>query len=64
MPDAEAPLTPDERLLLVGLYARVTSKDVLRPRQHNAGNAKRQVERSHILVSHSKSHNRSHMRAS
>ncbi|CPW83120.1 Uncharacterised protein [Mycobacteroides abscessus subsp. abscessus] len=60
MLEDEAPLTPDERLLVASLYASLTSKDVLRPRQHNAGNAKRQVERSHILVSHSLSHNQSH----
>ncbi|RIS81273.1 hypothetical protein D2E44_14535 [Mycobacteroides abscessus] len=60
MSDSEAPLTPDERLMLVGLYARLTSKDVLHPRQHNAGNAKKQVVQSHILVSHPMSHNSSH----
>lgn len=60
MLDSEAPLTPDERLMLVGLYASLTSKDVLRPRQHNAGNEKPQVGQSHILVSHTLSHNPSH----
>lgn len=75
MNEAEPPLSPVERLVIAALYARLTvvtpsprlrldsgltSKDVLHPRQHNAGNAKRQVGQSHILVSHTLSHNSSH----
>lgn len=60
MSDSEAPLTPDERLLLASLYLRLTSKDVLHPRQHNVGNEKPQVAQSHILVSYHLSHNMSH----
>lgn len=60
MSDSEAPLTPFERLTIVGLYARLTSKDVLHPRQHPRGEENKQVEVSHILVSHPKSHNLSH----
>jgi len=62
-PDAEPPLSPDERLLLAAVYANLTSKDVLPPRQHNAGNANPQVGQSHILVSHSLSHNQSRQEA-
>lgn len=64
MPDIEPPLTPGERLLIVGLYARLTSKDVLHPRQHPEDGMNRQVARSHILVSHALSHNQSHLEAS
>lgn len=79
MSDSEPPLTAEERLMLAAVYARLTavtpsprlrldsgltSKDVLRPRQHNAGNAKKQVGRSHFLVSHPMSHNPSHREAS
>ncbi|SLI45305.1 Uncharacterised protein [Mycobacteroides abscessus subsp. massiliense] len=60
MSDSEAPLTPGERLLIVGLYARLTSKEVLHPRQHSEGGMNTQVAQSHILVSHPKSHNQSH----
>lgn len=75
MPESEAPLSPEERLVIASLYVRLTavtpssrlrldsgltSKDVLHPRQHNAGNAKQQVGQSRILVSHSMSHNQSH----
>lgn len=75
MSDSEASLTPFERLLIVGLYARLTavtpssrlrldsgltSKDVLHPRQHPEDGLNRQVARSHILVSHPKSRNPSH----
>ncbi|SKF72982.1 Uncharacterised protein [Mycobacteroides abscessus subsp. abscessus] len=60
MSDSEAPLTPDERLLLASLYLRLTSKDVLHPRQHPEDGMNQQVEVSHILVSHPKSHNLSH----
>ncbi|RIS84073.1 hypothetical protein D2E44_13365 [Mycobacteroides abscessus] len=56
----EAPLTAEERLLLASVYLRLTSKDVLHPRQHDAGNGKQQVGQSHILVSHTLSHNPSH----
>ncbi|WP_074377062.1 hypothetical protein [Mycobacteroides abscessus] len=75
MTDIELPLTPEERLTIVSLYARLTavtpssrlrldscltSKDVLHPSQHNAGNGNPQVGQSHILVSHSLSQNLSH----
>lgn len=60
MSDTEAPLTPVERLTIVALYARLTSLDVLHPRQHNAGDMNTQVVQSHFLVSHSLSHNQSH----
>lgn len=56
----EAPLTADERLLLASVYLRLTSLDVLHPRQHPDSEKNGQVERSHILVSHSMSHNQSH----
>lgn len=77
--DVEPPLRPEERLVIAALYARLTavtpssrlwldscltSKDVLRPRQHNAGSAKQQVGWSHFLVSHPMSHNPSHREAS
>ncbi|AMT69264.1 hypothetical protein ABG82_01730 [Mycobacteroides immunogenum] len=64
MPETEAPLTVDERLMLASLYLRLTSKDVLRTRQHPQGEGNKQVERSHILVSHHLSHNMSHQDAS
>lgn len=79
MPDHEPPLTPIERLVIVGLYARLTavtpssrlrldsgltSLDVLHPRQHPEGGMNRQVGKSHILVSHPLSHNPSHQEAS
>lgn len=60
MLDAEPPLTPEERLLVVSLYAGLTSKDVLHPRQHPNGGMNEQVGRSHILVSVPQSHNMSH----
>ncbi|RIR76289.1 Uncharacterised protein [Mycobacteroides abscessus subsp. abscessus] len=60
MCEDEPPLAAEERLLVVSLYAGLTSKDVLHPRQHNAGNGKQQVGQSHILVSHTLSHNPSH----
>lgn len=75
MSDSEAPLSPEERLLLASLYARLTavtpsprlrlgsgltSKDVLHPRQHPEGGMNVQVAQSHILVSYPKSHNPSH----
>ncbi|MBE5502857.1 Uncharacterised protein [Mycobacteroides abscessus subsp. massiliense] len=78
MSDSEAPLTPEERLLLASLYASLTavtpssrlrldsgltSLDVLHPAQHNAGDMNAQVERSHISVSHHLSHNQSHQEA-
>lgn len=62
MPESEhiePSLIPEERLLIASLYASLTSKDVLHPRQHNAGNGKQQVGQSHILVSHTLSHNQS-----
>lgn len=59
MPDSEAPLTPGERLLLTAVYARLTSLDVLPPRQHPRGEENSQVGQSHILVSHHLSHNMS-----
>ncbi|SIB99352.1 Uncharacterised protein [Mycobacteroides abscessus subsp. abscessus] len=60
MSDSEAPLTPIERLVITALYLRLTSKDVLRPRQHPNGGMNQQVRQSHISVSHSLSHNPSH----
>ncbi|SID68888.1 Uncharacterised protein [Mycobacteroides abscessus subsp. abscessus] len=63
MPDIEPPLTPGERLLIVGLYARLTSKDVLHPRQHPECGMNQQVAQSHISVSHALSHNQSHQEA-
>ncbi|CPS25509.1 Uncharacterised protein [Mycobacteroides abscessus subsp. abscessus] len=60
MSDSEAPLTPVERLTIAAVYARLTSKDVLHPRQHPEDGLNRQVARSHILVSHPKSRNPSH----
>lgn len=60
MPDSEAPLSPVERLVLASVYLRLTSKDVLHPRQHPECGMNQQVARSHILVSHPKSHNPSH----
>ncbi len=60
MLEDEAPLTADERLLLASVYLRLTSLDVLHPRQHPRGEENKQVERSHILVSRSLSHNMSH----
>ncbi|SIA11195.1 Uncharacterised protein [Mycobacteroides abscessus subsp. abscessus] len=64
MLDSEAPLSPVERLLLAAVYARLTSLDVLHPRQHPNGRMNRQVGQSHILVSHRQSHNMSHGSAS
>lgn len=79
MPDAEAPLTPGERLSIAAVYARLTavtpssrlrldsgltSLDVLHPRQHPDSEKNRQVGQSHILVSHHLSHNTSHQEAS
>lgn len=64
MPDSEAPLSPVERMVLASVYLRLTSKDVLPPRQHPDSEKNGQVERSHILVSHSLSHNQSHGSAS
>lgn len=60
MLEDEAPLTPGERLVIAALYARLTTKDVVRPRQHANGGMNRQVGRSHILVSVPQSHNMSH----
>lgn len=60
MSDSEAPLTPIERLVITALYLRLTSKDVLHPRQHPEGGMNQQVGASHILVSHPLSHNQSH----
>lgn len=60
MSDVEPPLTPDERLLLAAVYARLTSLDVLHPRQHPDIEKNKQVGQSHILVSHHLSHNQSH----
>lgn len=60
MSETEAPLTSMERVLIVSLYARLTSLDVLHPRQHPERGMNMQVARSHILVSHPKSHNQSH----
>lgn len=60
MLEDEAPLTPDERLLVASLYASLTSKDVLHPRQHHGGGMNPQVAQSHISVSHPLSHNPSH----
>lgn len=60
MSETEAPLTPVERLVIAALYASLTSKEVLHPRQHSEGGMNTQVAQSHILVSHPKSHNQSH----
>lgn len=60
MPDPESPLSPVERLVIAALYARLTSKDVLHPRQHPRGEENKQVVQSHNLVSHHLSHNTSH----
>lgn len=64
MSDSEPPLTPVERLLIAALYAHLTSKEVLHQRQHPEGGMNTQVGKSHISVSHSKSHNQSHGEAS
>ena len=64
MPDIEPRLSPVERLAIAALYASLISKDVLRTRQHPQGEGNKQVERSHILVSHHLSHNMSHQDAS
>ncbi len=64
MLDSEAPLSPVERLLLAAVYARLTSLDVLHPRQHTDSEKNGQVGQSHILVSHHLSHNTSHQEAS
>ncbi|SID95346.1 Uncharacterised protein [Mycobacteroides abscessus subsp. abscessus] len=63
MSDSEAPLTPFERLTIAAVYLRLTSKDVLHPRQHPEDGMNRQVAQSHISVSHPLSHNPSHMGA-
>ncbi|CPS18120.1 Uncharacterised protein [Mycobacteroides abscessus subsp. abscessus] len=60
MSDSGASLTPDERLLLAAVYVRLTSLDVLHPRQHPDSEKNRQVGQSHILVSIPQSHNMSH----
>lgn len=60
MSETEAPLSPVERLVIAALYARLTSKDVLPPRQHPDSEKNSQVGGSHILVSRSLSHNMSH----
>ncbi|SLF09646.1 Uncharacterised protein [Mycobacteroides abscessus subsp. massiliense] len=60
MPDSEAPLSPVERMVLASVYLRLTSKDVLHPRQHPEDGMNQQVGKSHILVSHPLSHNLSH----
>lgn len=64
MSDIEPPLTVEERLLLASVYTRLTSKDVLPPRQHPNVGMNRQVVQSQILVSVSQSHNQSHGSAS
>ncbi|MBN7314768.1 hypothetical protein [Mycobacteroides abscessus] len=60
MLEDEAPLTPDERLAIAALYLRLTSLDVLHPRQHPDIEKNKQAGQSHILVSHHLSHNQSH----
>lgn len=60
MPDSEAPLSPVERMVLASVYLRLTSKDVLPPRQHPDSEKNSQVGGSHISVSHHLSHNQSH----
>lgn len=60
MLESEPPLSPVERLMLASLYLRLTSKDVLHPRQHPEDGTNQQVAQSHILVSHPLSHNPSH----
>ncbi|MBE5454113.1 hypothetical protein E3G52_000986 [Mycobacteroides abscessus] len=60
MLETELPLTPEERLTIAALYLRLTSKDVLHPRQHPEGGRNTHVGESHILVSHVVSHNQSH----
>lgn len=64
MSEIEPPLTAEERLTIVALYAGLTSKDVLHPRQHPDSEKNKQVGGSHILVSHPLSHNQSHKSAS
>lgn len=64
MSETEAPLSPDERLAIAAVYLRLTSLDVLPPRQHPRGEENSQVGQSHILVSHHLSHNMSHQEAS
>lgn len=56
----EAPLSPVERLLLASLYHRLTSLDVLHPRQSPRDEENSLVGGSHILVSHHLSHKQSH----
>lgn len=63
MSDIEPPLTVEERLLLASVYTRLTSKDVLHPRQHPERGMNMQVGESHILVSHALLHNLSHQEA-
>lgn len=60
MSDSEAPLSPDERLVLAAVYACLTSKDVLPTRQHPRGEGNKQVGESHISVSHHLSQNQYH----
>ncbi|MBN7314508.1 hypothetical protein HZD78_21880 [Mycobacteroides chelonae] len=60
MSEIEPPLTAEERLTIVALYAGLTSKDVLHQRQHPDSEKNKQVGQSHILVSHHLSHNQSH----
>lgn len=60
MCEDEPPLTPGERLLLTAVYARLTSLDVLHPRQHPRDDENSLVGGSHILVSVPQSHNLSH----
>ncbi|PVB11754.1 hypothetical protein D2E27_13885 [Mycobacteroides abscessus] len=79
MLEDEPPLSPDERLTIVALYARLTtvtplsrlrldsgltSLDVSPPRQHLRDEENSLVGQSHILVSHHLSHNTSHQDAS
>lgn len=63
MLEDEAPLTAEERLVIAALYASLTSKDVLHPRQHPECGMNQQVAQSHISVSHALSHNQSHQEA-
>lgn len=60
MTESEAPLSPVERLVLASVYLRLTSLDVLQPRQHPDSEKNKQVGQSHILVSVPQSHNMSH----
>lgn len=60
MHEDEPPLSPVERLVIAALYARLTSLDVLHPRQHPRDDENSLVGGSHILVSVPQSHNLSH----